>query len=74
MNEPTQNKEPQSHGAHSAFKRGISDYNDGANVTDQLGNDDQETDVGIFESGAVPSDSEAGHEALGNELSEDEED
>ena len=55
-------KDPQRHGAHSGTRSGISDYNDGANVTDQLGNDDQHQNFGAFDSG------------MDNEEEEDDED
>lgn len=47
----TKSSYPESHGAHSGFRTGISDYNDGANVTDYLGNDDQNQNFGTFDSG-----------------------
>lgn len=54
-NENTKNdegiKKAQNAGAHSGTRSGGSDYNDGANVTDYLGNDDQDPEVGKFDSG-----------------------
>lgn len=52
--------------AHSTIRRDLSDYNDGANVTDQLGNDDQNENFGTFYSG--PEEEENfGEVAYGNE-------
>jgi hypothetical protein len=50
------------------MRRGISDYNDGANVTDYLGNDDQ-GDVGYFCSGAEELTPGEGKIAYGNNVS-----
>lgn len=52
-------KEAQNAGAHSGIRTGGSDYNDGANVTDYLGNDDQDPEVGKFDSGR-PADRKEG--------------
>ncbi len=60
----------QNHGAHAGSRKGISDYNDGGNVTDQLGNDDQVTDFGAFHSGPESNES-VGQVAFGNNVEED---
>lgn len=62
---------PQHHGAHSGIRKGLSDYNDGANVTDQLGNDDEIGQFGIFESGTSAENLE-GKVAYGNDVEETE--
>jgi hypothetical protein len=36
----SQGQEAKDRNAHSNFRKGLSDYNDGENVTHQLGNDD----------------------------------
>lgn len=65
-----ENHTTQTHGAHSGSRRGLSDYNDGANVTDWLGNDDQ-GDVGYFCSGAEELTPGEGKVAYGNNVSEE---
>lgn len=52
--------------AHSTIRRYLSDYNDGANVTNRLGNDDQNENFGTFYSGPPESDF-SGEIAYGNE-------
>ncbi len=64
MNEFRKIKDPQSHGAHSGTRSGISDYNDGANVTDQLGNDDQNPNFGVFDSGLEDDDTDVPSNAV----------
>ena len=71
----TRPRETQTHGAHSGTRKGNSDYNDGANVTDQLGNDDQNFNFGAFDSGSSDyAELEIGKVALGNNLQEEEKD
>lgn len=41
---------PQSSGSHAGVRSNSSEYHDGANVTDQLGNDDQNQNFGTFDS------------------------
>lgn len=66
--------DPQNHGAHSTVRRGISDYNDGANVTDYLGNDDQNPHHATFDSGTEFQEGDlSGEVAYGNDLAEEEE-
>lgn len=72
--EKNENKEsPKKHRiAHSTIRRHLNDYNDGANVTDQLGNDDQNENFGTFYSGSAEEEN-LGKVAYGNdELLEDE--
>lgn len=52
--------------AHSTIRRHLSDYTDGANVTNRLGNDDQNENFGTFYSGP-PEDEDFGQIAYGNE-------
>jgi hypothetical protein len=57
--------------AHSNFRKGMSDYHDGENVTDQLGNDDyHRCGTNLKDPNSVDFD---GSEAQGNELSEEDE-
>lgn len=58
--------------AHSNFRKGLSDYNDGGNITHHLGNDDYKHRSNLPD----PYEEKAsfdGSEALGNDLLEDEE-
>lgn len=49
QNESKEN--PQTAGSHAGVRSNSSEYHDGANVTDQLGNDEQNQNFGAFESG-----------------------
>lgn len=68
MPNQTKSNDTQSHGAHSGTRKGASDYNDGANVTDQLGNDEQNHNFGTFESGGDDAQALSGKVALGNNV------
>jgi hypothetical protein len=59
--------------AHSTVRKNLSDYNDGANVTDQLGNDEQNENFGTFYSGPPEAD-DIGEVAYGNEATFEEND
>ena len=63
MKENTTNKEGV---AHSTIRRHLSDYTDGANVTNRLGNDNYNENFGTFYSGP-PEDENFGKVAHGNE-------
>jgi hypothetical protein len=60
------NHNPKQRIAHSTIRKNLSDYNDGANVTDQLGNDEQNENFGTFYSGSPETD-DIGEVAYGNE-------
>lgn len=64
---------PEFHGAHSTVRKGQADYTDGANVTDQLGNDDQDIHFGSFDSGLPENVGQEtdGKVAFGNDVSEE---
>ncbi len=66
-----QKKRTEHHGAHSQSRSDISDYNDGANITDWNGSGDQNPHYGTFESGAAQNDADVGHIAYGNSLSDE---
>lgn len=63
---------PGKHGnAHANFRRGMSDYNDGENVTHHLGNDDYKNGDNLPD--PYPEGAEFdGKEAHGNQLDDDE--
>jgi hypothetical protein len=56
--------------AHANFRRGLNDYHDGENVTDQLGNDEFFFQDRYFQATAFEFN---GKEAAGNDLLENEE-
>lgn len=68
----------ESHGAHSGFKKNTTEYNDGANIDINGGNDDYPERNFIrdaFSSGTGTPDEEVGKIAYGNKVTlEDEED
>ena len=53
--------------AHSNFKKGLADYNDGSSLNHNLGNDDY---AGSNELEVEVTEIQLGYEALGNDLSE----
>lgn len=61
---------PRTYLAHSNFRKGLNDYNDGSSLNHNLGNDDYQgsnlPDIEVIE--VI-----LGYEALGNDLSEEEE-
>lgn len=57
--------------AHSNFRHGMSDYNDGANLTHHLGNDDYKNGNNLTEPYLGKDEDFDGSEALGNDLTED---
>lgn len=59
--------------AHSNFRKGMSDYHDGENVTDQLGNDDWKNSNNLPDPYGNTADFD-GSEAAGNDLIEGEDD
>lgn len=56
--------------AHSNFRKGLSDYHDGENVTDQLGNDDHKFRTNLPDPYADSVNFD-GSEAQGNDLTDD---
>lgn len=78
---PKIRQDTEHHGASSQVHRNSSEYGDGANIEDYLGNDDYIRDEDdydrnflkdAFSSGAGNPESEIGKEAYGNEVEEDE--
>lgn len=67
-----EHQDTQNHGAHAGARKGLSDYNDGANVTDWLGNDDQNSNFGCFHSGDDSQLDLDGKVAYGNKVPEEE--
>lgn len=69
------NQLTQNHGAHSGSRSGISDYNDGANVSHYQGNEEnRKQDLSgqpAFESSNQQVNTKIGKEAWGNELKEE---
>ncbi len=72
------NKEKSStehHGAHSGFKKGTSEYNDGANIDINGGNDDypeRNFILDAFSSGTGTPEEDIGKIAYGNKVTEEE--
>lgn len=69
-------KSAERHGAHAGTHRKSSEYNDGANTTHYLGNDDYPEATNIedaFSSGTEDKHSEVGKVAWGNEAEIDDE-
>lgn len=70
-NNPVETKTVKSRTAHSNFRKGLSDYNDGENVTHYLGNND-------YAGSKLPDPNDLnqnnfdGKEAAGNDFLEDE--
>ncbi len=59
------------HGAHSGFRKGAGEYNDGANIDINGGNDDypqRNFILDAFHSGPEPDESTLGKIAFGNNL------
>lgn len=62
------------HGAHSGFKKGTTEYNDGANIDINGGNDDYPERNFIqdaFSSGTGTPESDVGRVAYGNDITPD---
>lgn len=51
MKEEIKSKPKRFQNAHSTFRKNLPDYNDGANVSGRLGNDEEVGDFGSFSSG-----------------------
>jgi hypothetical protein len=65
------------HGAHSGFRKGNSEYNDGANIDINGGNDDypeRNFILDAFSSGCGLADEDIGKVAYGNKVTEEKDD
>ena len=71
--ENTGSKTLKSRNSHSNFRHGLNDYNDGENVTHQLGNDDYSDGANIPEYQNENAESFDGKTAGGNDFLEEEE-
>ncbi len=70
------NQTTENHGAHSGFRKGSVEYNDGANIDINGGNDDYPERNFIedaFHSGPAPDKSNIGKVAYGNNVTEESE-
>lgn len=73
MENTTGNKAFKLRNSHSNFRHGISDYNDGENVTHHLGNDDYLDGANLPEYEDKEANAFDGKTARGNDFLEDEE-
>lgn len=73
MENTTGNRPFKLRNSHSNFRHGISDYNDGENVTHQLGNDDYHDGANLPEYPDKDSEAFDGKTARGNDLLEEDE-
>ncbi len=68
------NQSTENHGAHSGFRKGSVEYNDGANIDINGGNDDypqRNFILDAFSSGPAPDQSQLGKIAYGNNVEEE---